>query len=220
MRNKDEPEILADCTDNTVPETPEAKRPSKPTAVKAPDPVLGDSTSDSDVEMSGSSVISLGPGKTSATSTLTALGTISFSDKEDEVTEVKTGTSHHEGQDQQMKHSSSLKTSGNGDTVCKRRQEEMCDNSTESNKSSKKRRESLTDDSAEEGPEPSWRDQESMVKKLQHSFPHLNKEELRDVLHEHSWVIEDALEALRMFSEHGEDFLLLSFSLNEKRSTL
>lgn len=33
-----------------------------------------------------------------------------------------------------------------------------------------------TDDSAEEGPEPSWRDQESMVKKLQHSFPHLNKE--------------------------------------------
>lgn len=42
------------------------------------------------------------PGKTSATSTLTALGTISFSDKEDEVTEVKTGTSHHEGQDQQM----------------------------------------------------------------------------------------------------------------------
>lgn len=45
-------------------------------------------------------------------------------------------------------------------------------------------------------------------------------QELRDVLHEHSWIIEDALEALRMFSEHGEDFLLLSFSWNEKRCTL
>ncbi|KAK3521725.1 hypothetical protein QTP70_015842 [Hemibagrus guttatus] len=203
MKNKDEPEILVDCTDNTVPETPEAKRPSKPSAANAPDSVPVDSSSDSDVEISGSSMISLGPGKTTTTSTVTTLDMISFSDEEDV---VKMETSHHEGQERQtetkQEHPSSLNTSGNGDTVCKRRQEEMCDDSSESKKSSKKRRESLTDDSADEGPEPSWREQESMVKKLQRNFPHLNKEELRDVLHEHSWVIEDALEALRMFSEH------------------
>ncbi|KAM9455793.1 SWI/SNF-related matrix-associated actin-dependent regulator of chromatin subfamily A containing DEAD/H box 1b isoform 2-T2 [Clarias gariepinus] len=187
MRNKDEPGILADCTGNTIPETPEAKRPSKPGAFKAADPVLVDSSSDSDLEISGSSMISIGPGKTLVTS---KQDSNSFSDDEDEVTEE---TKHEH---------SSLKTSGNGDTVCKRRQEEMCEDSQESNKSSKKRRESLTDDSADEGPEPSWREQESMVKKLQRNFPNLNKEELRDVLHEHGWIIEDTMEALRMFSEH------------------
>ncbi|KAF5897664.1 ATP-dependent helicase 1B, partial [Clarias magur] len=177
---------------NTIPETPEAKRPSKPGAFKASDPVLVDSSSDSDLEISGSSMISMGPGKTLLTS---KQDSNSFSGDEDEVTEMKMET--------ETKHEhSSLKTSGNGDTVCKRRQEEMCDDSQESNKSSKKRRESVTDDSADEGPEPSWREQETMVKKLQRNFPNLNKEELRDVLHEHGWIIDDTLEALRMFSEH------------------
>lgn len=36
------------------------------------------------------------------------------------------------------------------------------------------------------------------------------------MLHEHSWVIEDALEALRMFSEHGEVFRLLLLKLERK----
>lgn len=36
------------------------------------------------------------------------------------------------------------------------------------------------------------------------------------MLHEHSWVIEDALEALRMFSEHGEVFQLLLLKLEGK----
>lgn len=41
-------------------------------------------------------------------------------------------------------------------------------------------------------------------------------QELRDVLHEHSWVIEDALEALRMFSEHGEEGLSSAFFQPER----
>lgn len=206
MRNKDEPGILADCTDGTVPETPETKRPSKPGAVKASNLVLMDSSSSSDVEISGSSVMSLGLGKTTVTPSLTTMAIVSFSEEQDEVADGTMDTSHREGREQRTEtkpeHPSSLKTSGSGDTACKRRQEEMCDDSAESNKGSKKRRESLTDDSADEGPEPSWKEQESMVKRLQRNFPHLNKEELRDVLHEHGWVIEDALEALRMFSEH------------------
>ncbi|KAI5099447.1 SWI/SNF-related matrix-associated actin-dependent regulator of chromatin subfamily A containing DEAD/H box 1B isoform X1 [Silurus meridionalis] len=190
--------------DNTVPETPEAKRPSKPGPVKPSDPALMDSaSSDSEVEISGSSMITIGPGKSNTTSTQDLY---MLYEEENEAREAKMETSDHESREKETEtkheHASSVKTSGNGDSVCKRRQEDMNDDSQESNMSSKKRRESITDDSADEGPEPSWREQESMVKKLQRNFPHLNKEELRDVLHEHSWVIEDALEALRMFSEH------------------
>uniref|UniRef100_A0AAY4A9T4 DNA helicase n=1 Tax=Denticeps clupeoides TaxID=299321 RepID=A0AAY4A9T4_9TELE len=68
----------------------------------------------------------------------------------------------------------------------------------------KKRRDSETDDSEQEGPEPSWKEQEDMVRKLQRRFPQLDKEELRDVLQEHDWLFEDTLEALCMFSEEGK----------------
>ncbi|KAJ8009762.1 hypothetical protein DPEC_G00094890 [Dallia pectoralis] len=61
-----------------------------------------------------------------------------------------------------------------------------------------------TDDSENEGSEPSWRSQENMVRKLQDKFPHLVKEELREVLLKHDWQLEDTLEALRMFSEEVE----------------
>uniref|UniRef100_A0A672MK25 SWI/SNF-related matrix-associated actin-dependent regulator of chromatin subfamily A containing DEAD/H box 1 n=1 Tax=Sinocyclocheilus grahami TaxID=75366 RepID=A0A672MK25_SINGR len=56
----------------------------------------------------------------------------------------------------------------------------------------------FVDDSEEEEPEPRSKDQERMLRKLQRKFPHLNKNELRDVLQEHSWLIDDALETLRI----------------------
>nr|XP_046204047.1 SWI/SNF-related matrix-associated actin-dependent regulator of chromatin subfamily A containing DEAD/H box 1A-like isoform X2 [Oncorhynchus gorbuscha] len=69
---------------------------------------------------------------------------------------------------------------------------------------SKRRRKSLAEDSEEEGAEPSWERQETMVRKLQRKFPDQDKEELRAVLQEHEWNVADALEALRMFSDPGE----------------
>ncbi|CAL8331164.1 unnamed protein product [Arctogadus glacialis] len=53
----------------------------------------------------------------------------------------------------------------------------------------------------EEGEEPSWEKQEVMVRRLQKKFPDQDKEELRQVLQEHEWNSEDALEVLRMFSD-------------------
>ncbi|KAI4897749.1 hypothetical protein NFI96_033833, partial [Prochilodus magdalenae] len=176
----------------TVPETPEAKRPSGPGAVRATNAITVDSSSDSEIEISGSSMMLEGSLKTEKIVT-PAQEVILLSEEEDEISE-KT----------KCKQQLPLKTSSNEDGVCKRRQEEMCDGPPENSPTqcSKKRRESETDDSEVEGPEPSWKEQESMVRQLQRKFPHLVKEELRDVLHEHSWVIEDALEALRMFSDH------------------
>ncbi|XP_064793961.1 SWI/SNF-related matrix-associated actin-dependent regulator of chromatin subfamily A containing DEAD/H box 1A-like isoform X1 [Oncorhynchus masou masou] len=69
---------------------------------------------------------------------------------------------------------------------------------------SKKRRSSLPEDS-EEGAEPSWERREAMVRKLQRKFPDQDKEELRSVLQEHEWNVDDALEVLRMFSDPDED---------------
>ncbi|NXI71627.1 SMRCD regulator, partial [Anseranas semipalmata] len=50
-----------------------------------------------------------------------------------------------------------------------------------------------------------WEKQEMLVKKLQNTFPGLDKEELRDVLQEHNWVFHEAQEALRVFAEDNED---------------
>uniref|UniRef100_A0A3B5L384 DNA helicase n=1 Tax=Xiphophorus couchianus TaxID=32473 RepID=A0A3B5L384_9TELE len=54
-----------------------------------------------------------------------------------------------------------------------------------------------------EGDEPSWEKQEAMVRKLQKRFPDQDKEELRMVLQEHNWDVEEALQVLQMFSESG-----------------
>ncbi|KAL7846884.1 hypothetical protein SRHO_G00218640 [Serrasalmus rhombeus] len=193
MRNKDEPfsQIHADSTDVTVPETPEAKRPSGPGAVRATEAITVDSSSDSDIEISGSSMMLEGSVKTEKNVT-PAQEVILLSEEEDDISE-----------ETKCEPQFPLKKSSSEDGVCKRRQEEMCDGPPENSPSqrSKKRRESVTDDSEDEGPEPTWKEQESMVRRLQRKFPHLVKEELRDVLHEHSWIIEDALEALRMFSD-------------------
>ncbi|XP_061784717.1 SWI/SNF-related matrix-associated actin-dependent regulator of chromatin subfamily A containing DEAD/H box 1A [Nerophis lumbriciformis] len=59
------------------------------------------------------------------------------------------------------------------------------------------------DDDDEEEDEPSWEKKESMVKKLQKKFPDQDKEELRMVLKEHDWNVDDALQVLQMFSDPG-----------------
>lgn len=64
---------------------------------------------------------------------------------------------------------------------------------------SKRRRPSVV--SAEEDNEPSWEKQEAMVRRLQKKFPDQDKEELRMVLQEHEWNVEDALQVLQMFSD-------------------
>uniref|UniRef100_A0A8C4TLE9 DNA helicase n=1 Tax=Falco tinnunculus TaxID=100819 RepID=A0A8C4TLE9_FALTI len=56
----------------------------------------------------------------------------------------------------------------------------------------------------ETDPQRQWERQEMLVKKLQNTFPGLDKEELRDVLQEHNWVFHEALEALRVFAEDDE----------------
>ncbi|NXV71947.1 SMRCD regulator, partial [Atlantisia rogersi] len=56
----------------------------------------------------------------------------------------------------------------------------------------------------ESEPQRQWERQEMLVKKLQNTFPGLDKEELRDVLQEHNWVFNEALEALRVFAEDDE----------------
>nr|XP_046243610.1 SWI/SNF-related matrix-associated actin-dependent regulator of chromatin subfamily A containing DEAD/H box 1A [Scatophagus argus] len=52
-----------------------------------------------------------------------------------------------------------------------------------------------------EGKEPSWEKQEAMVRRLQKKFPDQDKEELRMVLQEHDWNVQDALQVLQMFSD-------------------
>uniref|UniRef100_A0A673YXS3 DNA helicase n=1 Tax=Salmo trutta TaxID=8032 RepID=A0A673YXS3_SALTR len=59
----------------------------------------------------------------------------------------------------------------------------------------------LQTEDSEEGAEPSWERREAMVRKLQRKFPDQDKEELRSVLQEHEWNVDDALEVLRMFSD-------------------
>ncbi|KAM7392025.1 hypothetical protein PAMP_022668 [Pampus punctatissimus] len=85
---------------------------------------------------------------------------------------------------------------------------------------SKKRRPSVQTDSDEEedeGKEPSWEKQESMVRRLQKKFPDQDKEELRMVLQEHDWNVEDALQVLQMFSD--PDNTSFSSCESEKKSS-
>ncbi|KAL4660861.1 SWI/SNF-related matrix-associated actin-dependent regulator of chromatin subfamily A containing DEAD/H box 1 [Arapaima gigas] len=71
----------------------------------------------------------------------------------------------------------------------KRRREDTFMVSYESNKDNK---------------EPSWEEQEEMVRRLQTAFPDLDKEELRDVLREHEWHVNIAMEVLHVFSDTGK----------------
>ncbi|XP_050976155.1 SWI/SNF-related matrix-associated actin-dependent regulator of chromatin subfamily A containing DEAD/H box 1b isoform X2 [Labeo rohita] len=199
-------------SDTIIPETPETKRPSGSSLSIA----LSDS--DSDIEISGSSLMPVRQEEPKK-KVLSSEDVISLSD-EDEVTVVKIerrpkhsrtarSTSQARQKGSRMVTNSArpspLKTSGMAasDSVHERRQRQMSGASQESDSfhRSSKRRASAEDDSEEDGTEPRSKDQERMLRKLQRKFPHLNKNELRDVLQEHNWLIEDALETLRMFSD-------------------
>ncbi|XP_058645047.1 SWI/SNF-related matrix-associated actin-dependent regulator of chromatin subfamily A containing DEAD/H box 1b isoform X2 [Onychostoma macrolepis] len=201
-------------SDTIIPETPETQRPSGSALSTA----LSDS--DSDIEILGSSMMPVR--QEEPEKIVLSSDEISLSDKE-EVTVVKiermpkhsrTTRSTSKALKTRQKGSrmvtnsarpSPVKTSeiAASDSVHERRQQQMCGASQESDSSHRrrKRRASAVDDSEEEGPEPRSKDQERMLRKLQRKFPHLNKNELRDVLQEHSWLIDDALETLRMFSD-------------------
>ncbi|XP_008934076.1 PREDICTED: SWI/SNF-related matrix-associated actin-dependent regulator of chromatin subfamily A containing DEAD/H box 1, partial [Merops nubicus] len=67
-------------------------------------------------------------------------------------------------------------------------------------------------DLGESKPQRQWERQEvsreKLVKRLKYVFPKLAKEELRNVLREHNWVFDEALEALGVFAEDDEDMEL------------
>nr|XP_009935274.1 PREDICTED: SWI/SNF-related matrix-associated actin-dependent regulator of chromatin subfamily A containing DEAD/H box 1 [Opisthocomus hoazin] len=90
-------------------------------------------------------------------------------------------------------------------TSCKRKLEGSPTNcKTRNDQVAKKPETNYLDDSE---PQRQWERQEMLVKKLQNTFPGLDKEELRDVLQEHNWVFHEALEALRVFAEdEGMEF--------------
>ncbi|CAB1332860.1 unnamed protein product [Coregonus sp. 'balchen'] len=180
--------------ETVVPETPELKRPPGPGSVRGMDSVVLDS--DSDEEISGSSMMLSGK---SLEKEPVMGAVIILSDEEGEV-EMKTTLQRNGGQ-------LPKNISGSQDPDRKRRLE-VCDSSQQSGTSNSSKKpaleeDSVTDDSEDEGPEPSWKSQEDMVRKLQTKFPRLVKEELREVLLEHDWHFEDTLEALRMFSEEA-----------------
>ncbi|XP_040051896.2 SWI/SNF-related matrix-associated actin-dependent regulator of chromatin subfamily A containing DEAD/H box 1A [Gasterosteus aculeatus] len=70
----------------------------------------------------------------------------------------------------------------------------------------------------EDDAEPSWEKQEAMVRRLQKKFPDQDKEELRMVLQEHEWNVEDALQVLQMFSD-PDDTSFSSPDTEEKKSS-
>ncbi|XP_039607057.1 SWI/SNF-related matrix-associated actin-dependent regulator of chromatin subfamily A containing DEAD/H box 1A isoform X2 [Polypterus senegalus] len=50
-------------------------------------------------------------------------------------------------------------------------------------------------------PSDEWERHETILKRLQKKFPHLDMEELRDVLDQHNWSFNDALGVLKLFSD-------------------
>ncbi|TDH12784.1 hypothetical protein EPR50_G00051590 [Perca flavescens] len=84
---------------------------------------------------------------------------------------------------------------------------------------SKKRRSSVVseEEDDDESKEPNWEKQEAMVRRLQKKFPDQDKEELRMVLQEHDWNVDDALQVLQMFSDPDASFS--SPDTEEKKSS-
>uniref|UniRef100_A0A3Q3VIK8 DNA helicase n=1 Tax=Mola mola TaxID=94237 RepID=A0A3Q3VIK8_MOLML len=73
--------------------------------------------------------------------------------------------------------------------------------------------------SDEEYNEHCWEKQEAMVRRLQKEFPDQDKEELRMVLQEHDWNVEDALQVLQMFSYPGVNTTAAIYSLFALKKT-
>ncbi|XP_020654321.3 SWI/SNF-related matrix-associated actin-dependent regulator of chromatin subfamily A containing DEAD/H box 1 isoform X1 [Pogona vitticeps] len=72
-----------------------------------------------------------------------------------------------------------------------------------------------------QSPENQWEKREHLVSKLHKEFPSLDKEELRDVLREHNWIYQEALESLKVFMEDQEvpvppENLLMGFEAPSK----
>lgn len=90
----------------------------------------------------------------------------------------------------------------------KRKQDESSTTDVQESHPSKKRKSSAVcyKEEEEEVNEPSWEKQEAMVRRLQKKFPDLDKEELRQVLLEHDWNVQDALQALQVFSDPDNSF--------------
>ncbi|KAJ8394309.1 hypothetical protein AAFF_G00047160 [Aldrovandia affinis] len=199
----------------TVPETPDAKRPSGPKP--ANDVVVLDS--DSDDSLSGGVLVKEAKVSGRRQLDLDVSEVIVLSDEEEDEPPVEKLQAVSPQRDRKqlevVKNGNTLDGSvapcmvkfGDQESTLKRK--EIGSNKDSEDSSAfqiiKKRRDSVTDDSEEEGPEPSWKNQEDMVRRLHRKFPTLDKEELRDVLLEHDWLFEDTLEALRMFSDPVDD---------------
>ncbi|XP_018603706.1 SWI/SNF-related matrix-associated actin-dependent regulator of chromatin subfamily A containing DEAD/H box 1b isoform X1 [Scleropages formosus] len=213
------------CSVTVVPETPELKRPPGLTLRRVADCVVLDSDSDSDVEVLGASMMASGRSGTTLEARSGAVMVVSDEEESgDEETERKLEKLQElfpETERNQLleviKSTSTLdgavatctlRFKGDSSYSNRKRKPSRSDcgsQDKDDGDGNKKRRDSVTDDSEVEGPEPSWKNQEDMVRRLQRKFPSLDKEELRDVLQEHDWLFEDTLEALRMFSESAEE---------------
>ncbi|KAM9810817.1 SWI/SNF-related matrix-associated actin-dependent regulator of chromatin subfamily A containing DEAD/H box 1A [Neosynchiropus ocellatus] len=92
----------------------------------------------------------------------------------------------------------------------KRKQDESSSSQSSGQPSKRKKPSEISEDDESDGDEPNWEKQESMVRKLQKKFPDQDKEELRQVLKEHDWNLEDALQVLQMFSDPEESSISAS----------
>uniref|UniRef100_A0A8C4HYN3 DNA helicase n=1 Tax=Dicentrarchus labrax TaxID=13489 RepID=A0A8C4HYN3_DICLA len=102
----------------------------------------------------------------------------------------------------------------------RKRKQDGSSSSTQSGEDqpNKKRRTSVSDEEDNERNEPSWEKQEAMVRRLQKKFPDQDKEELRMVLQEHDWNVEDALQVLQMFSDPGANTIFFSLKTTTSSS--
>lgn len=84
----------------------------------------------------------------------------------------------------------------------KRKQEESSSfQQSEESQSNKKKKTSAVSEEESDDTQYNWEKREAMVRRLQKKFPDQDKEELRMVLQEHNWNLEDCLQVLQMFSD-------------------
>ncbi|KPP72304.1 hypothetical protein Z043_108703, partial [Scleropages formosus] len=178
-----------------VPETPELKRPPGLTLRRVADCVVLDSDSDSDVEVLGASMMASGRSGTTLEARSGAVMVVSDEEESgDEETERKLEKLQElfpETERNQLleviKSTSTLdgavatctlRFKGDSSYSNRKRKPSRSDcgsQDKDDGDGNKKRRDSVTDDSEVEGPEPSWKNQEDMVRRLQRKFPSLDK---------------------------------------------
>lgn len=95
---------------------------------------------------------------------------------------------------------------GKEENVRKRKKDDSAKSSSQdsdiiqANKKKKDASVSDTEESSDAGAVEEWENREAVLKKLNNRFPNLDKEELREVLEEHNWSFDVALEVLLLFS--------------------